>query len=53
MQKRNDILRGLSKWIMPELRGTEVSSKGNLMIPVEPKERSGFRMEKMTGIRRG
>ena len=46
MQKRNDILRELSKWIMPELRGTTVSLKGNLMIPVEPKKRSGFRMEK-------
>ena len=46
MQKRNDILRELAKWIMPELRGTTVSLKGNLMIPVETKEHSGFRMEK-------
>lgn len=46
MQNRNDILRGLAKWIVPELRGTVVSSKGNLMIPVEPKEQTGFRMEK-------
>ena len=46
MQNRNDILRGLAKWIMPELRGTTVSSKGNLMIPVEPKEQTRFRMQK-------
>jgi hypothetical protein len=46
MQNRNDILRGLAKWIMPELRGTVVSHKGNLMVPVEPKERTGFRMTK-------
>ena len=46
MQDRNDILRGLAKWIVPELRGTVVSSKGNLMIPVEPKEQTGFRMGK-------
>ena len=50
MQNRNDILRELSKWIMPELRGTVVSLKGNLMIPVEPKEslggRRGFSMTK-------
>ena len=46
MQNRNDILRGLAKWIVPELRGTVVSNKGNLMVPVEPKVHTGFRMEK-------
>jgi len=54
MQNRNDILRGLAKWIIPELRGTKVSSKGSLMIPVEPKERTGFGMaEKPRTIRVG
>ena len=46
MQNRNIILRELAKRFMPELRGIVVSSKGNLMIPVEPKEQTGFRMGK-------